>query len=328
MKKIIFLLLSLLLLAGCQGNKDSIRIAEQYGLAYAPLQIMKAKKILEKKHPEIEVEWLRLGNTTAIREAVLAGDLDVGFMGIPPFLIAKDKGMPWKIACGLTQAPLGLMVAPGEYTSLKEFKASDKIALPQPGSIQHILLSMAAERESGNPALLDNNLVALKHPDGMNALLSGAVKGHFTSPPYLFQEQTEGFECLVSGEEAMGGAFTFIAGAVTEKFYQKHNDIYHDFIDSLKDAIRFIEEEPDETLRILSEAYSLDENKLETWLYFSDLNFKTEIDGLDSFIDFMYSRSYLENHSRDCWLAVDRLAGNLLSPPVPGTSRHNKTNLD
>jgi len=53
--------------------------------------------------------------------------------------------------------------------SLKDFKPTDKIALPSPGSVQHILLAMAAEKELGSASALDQNLVAMAHPDGAAA---------------------------------------------------------------------------------------------------------------------------------------------------------------
>ncbi|MDF2523174.1 MAG: ABC-type nitrate/sulfonate/bicarbonate transport system, periplasmic component, partial [Clostridiales bacterium] len=81
-------------------NKQSLSIAEQFGLAYAPLQIIKELDLLEKNLPETDIRWKQLGNTAAIREAMLADEADAGFMAIPPFLIGWDKGMTWKIACG------------------------------------------------------------------------------------------------------------------------------------------------------------------------------------------------------------------------------------
>jgi NitT/TauT family transport system substrate-binding protein len=301
MKKIVFILqiLVLLFLSGCSGKNDAgltIRIAEQFGLAYAPLQIMKAKGFLEELSPEAKVQWLKLGNTAAIREAVLAGDLDAGFMGIPPFLIARDKGMKWKIATGLSRTPLGLVVPEGKYTSLKDFKENSRIALPQPGSIQHILLTMAVNREMGDPAFLDKNLISLKHPDGMNALLSGAVDGHFTSPPYLFYEDDEpGFEVLLSGEEAMGSPFTFIVGVVTEDFYKTSPQLYEDLIRAIEKSIAFIYSDREETVGILSDAYSMDYDLLMNFLYRPGMIFETEIKGLDTFIRFMYSKEYLSS---------------------------------
>ena len=141
-KSIIPLLITAAALAfSCSGAKE-ITIAEQYGLAYAPLQIMKAKSYFEQLEPDADIEWVRLGNTAAIREAVLAGEVDAGFMGIPPFLIGADNGMKWHLVAGLSVCPLGLVAARGE--DLSDIAPGTRIALPQPGSIQHILLSMAA----------------------------------------------------------------------------------------------------------------------------------------------------------------------------------------
>jgi len=293
---IILLLLSLIFLS-C-GRKDdntsTIRIAEQFGLAYAPLQIMKEKRFFEEVNPRVKVQWLRLGNTAAIREAVLAGDLDAGFMGIPPFLIARDKGMPWKIATGLSRSPLGLVVPAEKYNSFTDFKTAGKIALPQPGSIQHILLAMACEREKGEAAFLDKNLLSLKHPDGMNALLSGAVEGHFTSPPYLFFESDNPeFEILLTGDEAMGEAFTFIIGAVTEDFFNNNRSLYNDFLQAVEKSMRFMGENRSETVSILSKVYSMEAAELENMLYRPGMVFESSVKGLDQFISFMHRSGYI-----------------------------------
>ena len=51
-------------------SSNELVIAEQYGLAYAPLQVMRAEGFLEAELPDYEIEWSRLGNTAAIREAI------------------------------------------------------------------------------------------------------------------------------------------------------------------------------------------------------------------------------------------------------------------
>jgi len=49
----LIILLMTIMLSGCRKKDTSpvITIAEQYGLAYAPLQVMKEKGFLEKKIP-------------------------------------------------------------------------------------------------------------------------------------------------------------------------------------------------------------------------------------------------------------------------------------
>lgn len=286
--------LGVVVLPGCKKEPDSLVIADQYGLAYAPLQIMKEKKILEQQLPGVTIEWKKMGNTLAIREAMLTDQLDIGFMGIPPFLMAKDKGMPWKIITGLSRAPLGLMVNASEISQLADFKSTDRIAFPQLGSIQHILLSMACQRQLGDPKALDANGISMKHPEGMQALISGQeVKAHFTSPPFLFKEEEKGCRLILSGDQAFGGPFTFIVGVCQADIYQDSQTM-QGMMAGLDQAIVFLEENRQESLDILSRVYDLDRDVLEDYLYGRGIVYEREVMGVDQFADFMYQVGYLE----------------------------------
>lgn len=301
MKKLIKILLtiiiSIIILTGCTKEEDyTITIAEQYGLAYAPVQIMKAKNILQDNIDNINIKWEKLANTAAIREAMLAGKVDIGFMAIPPFLIGKDKGMEWKIISGLSMSPLGLMTNKDNINTLSDISESDRIALPQPGSIQHILLAMAAEREFADANRFDDQLVTMAHPDGMNALLSRKeITAHFTSPPYIFKEsEEEGIHQILSGKEALGGEFTFIIGVGTEEFYNNNHDTYRAFVKSLNQSIEYINTNPDEAAKILTESYSLTQEEIKKYISWPGMVYSQKVKGLDKFIAFMKEVNYID----------------------------------
>jgi NitT/TauT family transport system substrate-binding protein len=286
----------------CSGNK-TVTIAEQYGLAYAPLQIMRAQGYFEELVPELEIKWVKLGNTAAIREAVLAGEVDLGFMGLPPFLIGADKGMDWKLVAGLSICPVGLVVtdeiAGSGESGLKALKSSHRIALPQPGSIQHILLSMAAEKELGDAARFDDSLVSMKHPDGMTALLSGAVDAHFTSPPYIFMENEalaqdgSGFKTLLSGFDAFGGEFTFVGAMAAGSFIEEKPELLRKFLQALERSVDYINDSPSEAADILAEVYDMEAVRVLEYINHKDMVYTTDILGLERFISFMNAQAYL-----------------------------------
>ena len=287
------------------SSRQTVTIAEQYGLAYAPLQIMREKGYFAQQAPRIEIKWVKLGNTAAIREAVLAGEVDLGFMGLPPFLIGADKGMDWKLIAGLSVCPVGL-VAGGNVTGsdggFKSLKPEHRIALPQPGSIQHILLSMAAEREYGDASRFDEGLITMKHPDGMAALLSGAVDAHFTSPPYIFMENDavapDGgrFRTILSGFDAFGGMFTFIGAMATTDFIEETPELLEGFLAALKQSIDFINDNPAEAAGILSKSYNLPASQILEYIRHEDMIFTSDIYGLEHFIGFMKRYGYLSGH--------------------------------
>jgi NitT/TauT family transport system substrate-binding protein len=274
---------------------DKICISEQYGLAYAPLQIMKDMKLLEKRLPDIKIEWNQLSNTATIREAMLANQVDIGFMAIPPFLIGWDKGMEWKIASGLSESPVGLVTWKKEIHSLHDLTKNDRIALPQPGSVQHILLAMACEREFGDAKKFDNMLVTLAHPDGMNALLAKKeITAHFTAPPYLNKElENPELHQILDGTTVFGKEFTFIVGVTTEKFHNQNPRAYKAFSTALQEAISFVQKNPAKTAAILSVQYKIPEADLLAYLNCKGIKYTSTIKGVDEFAAFLKRLGYI-----------------------------------
>lgn len=298
-KLLIIVLLISFIAAGCANTANTaeatINIAEQYGLAYAPLQIAKELKLIEKNLPGVKINWKQLGNTAAIREAMLANEIDAGFMAIPPFLIGWDKGMDWKIACGLSSSPVALVTNRKEIKSIRDFSEKDRIALPQPGSVQHILLSMACERELGDSKKLDNLLVTLAHPDGMNALLSKQdITAHFTTPPYLMKElETPGMYEILNGKQALGEEFTFIVGVTTGKFHDNSPQEYKALLKAINEAMKFMESNREETLEILSRQYEMSMEEVARNLDMEGTEYSISIKGIDAFAGFMERNGYI-----------------------------------
>ena len=159
MKKLISLVLIIILVFSvfsCSSiDKNRVVIAQQFGLGYAPLVVMKEMKLIEKYYPSAKIQWAQLGSGGAIREAMAAGQVDVGSMGVPPYLIAWAKEYDYKVMSALCEMPLGMQTNRKEVKSLKDITSDMKIATPSPGSIQHILLSMASEKQLGDAMALD-----------------------------------------------------------------------------------------------------------------------------------------------------------------------------
>lgn len=292
----LFVLSVLLCLLGCSRDQDAkLVIAGQYGLAYAPIQIMEARGLLEKQLEGLTIEWETLGNTAAIREAIAADRVDIAFGGIPPYLIARDRGLEVTIFTGISQVPVQLVTLDAEMRTLPDLFDSKGIALPQPGSIQHILLSMGLQRAGYPPDYLDTKLVSLSHPDGMTALLSGGVSAHFTTPPYLFEEKREaGLHILLDGEQAFGSPFTFSVGYTADRLLREHPEWIESFTQALKEAISFLDEHPHEAASILSEVYSVDPEVLKGYLDSPQIIYSTDLQGVKAFEQTMRVMGYIQ----------------------------------
>ena len=286
-----------LLLASCRPEeKKSIRIAEQFGLAYAPLTVMKEYRLLEEALPDYDVTWSRLTNAASIREAMLADRLDLGFMGIPPFLIGADRGMEWQIFVALSEVPVGLVVMDEGLGSLEALsEAEARIALPQPGSIQHILLAMEAERRFGDASFFDEQLVTLSHPDASQALISNSgVDAHFATPPYLRELISEhGGYLVLEGSDAFGGTFTFAVGVGSSNYLEENPEAIEAFRRALEKAASLLDEE--EAVAALAQAYGEDIDWLREQLAGERLQYGRTLSGVARFSSFMNQVGYLES---------------------------------
>ena len=83
-----------------------VTIAYQPGLGYSSLVILKQQKTLEKQFPNTTIEWKTLASGSAIRDGVIANQIQVGAMGIAPFLLGWERGVGWKLLASLNQQDL------------------------------------------------------------------------------------------------------------------------------------------------------------------------------------------------------------------------------
>ncbi|NLS45478.1 MAG: ABC transporter substrate-binding protein [Firmicutes bacterium] len=284
---------------------NEIQIAGQFGLVYAPLMVAREHGIFEKYG--LKPIWREYGSGAAVREGLVSGEADVGFMGIPPFLIGWDKGCPWKAALGFVVVPVGLVTYDTSITSLGDLKSTDKIALPSPGSVQHILLAMAAEKELGSASALDQNLVAMAHPDGAAALISKrGIVAHFTTPPYLFEELAQpGFHTITDDVEAFGQPFSFNVGVASKKFHDEKPVAYACFVNAISEAMAWINENKKEAANLLAPEFGLTPEKTYSYLTWPGMNYTTAPYGLLGFADFMEEAGYIsrapDNLSEIAW---------------------------
>ena len=292
----------------------TIRVAKQPGLGYLGLIVMRERKLIEKYAPGVTVQWNELTSGPAIRDAIVAGQLDVGSGGVGPFIQAWDKGVKWRAAAALNDMPLYLNTNRPEVSSLKDFKPDDKIALPAPLSIQHITLQMAAEKELGNPKALDGNIVAMAHPDGTQALLARAdIAGHFTSPPFQYNQLKEsGIKRVLNSYDVLGGPHTFNLVFMTEDFKSKNPKLYKAFVDALNEAMEITNKSSEDAARLFVEAEKVrntPEEILEQ-MKAEGVRFTTVPNGLMKYAEFM-KRTGVTEKQPSSWkeLVFDNIQG-------------------
>lgn len=249
----------LLGLAGpARAEVGEVRIAQQFGISYLPLTVMRHERLLEKAGGKagignLKVSWAQFGAGNAMNEALLSGNLDFPSGGVGPLLTIWSKTrdrQEVKGVAALNSMPLYLVTVDPRVKTLKDLGDQDRIALPAVKvSIQAVTLEMAAAQAFGESqyAKLDPLTVSMKHPDAMAAMLSGRseITAHFGSAPFQDQElQDPRAHRVLSSYDVLGGPHTFNVVWTTRKFHDDNPKVYGAFLAALDDAITLIHDDP------------------------------------------------------------------------------------
>lgn len=320
MKKIMAVLLMTIMifsLSGCGGSSEkgdgeaTLTIAHQYGMAYAPMQVMKELNLIEKHYEGAEVEWVTLNSGAAINEGFLSGDIDVGAMGVAPAITGVTGGVPYKICSNMSAQPHRIMTNDSGIKTLEDI-GDTQIALVNVGSIQHILLAMAAEEQLGDAHALDNNIAAMSHPDGMSALISGGVKCQLTTSPYTFKEEAEGMTEVEAISSVWPEGNSFIVAVASTDLKENNPELYNAVIAALAEAIDYINNNKEEVAEMLCENEDVDAATMLSWINDSACVYDTEIKGVMDMATFMAENDFLENEGPGSIedLVFDNVKGN------------------
>ena len=268
----------------------TVTIAYQPGLIFAGLIVMKNQHVLEQAFPGTKVEWKLLSNGAAVRDGLISGQLQIGCLGIAPFLIGWDRGAGYKLVASLNLVQSWLMVSDPKVKSLKDFTPDMKIALPGLDAIQAIDLRRGAEMQIGNAHALDANLVTLEHPLAMQALRSAQIAAHFSAPPFQYEEEANGSHAIFMTGSVMGIQSTTVVVA-TQKFYDQYPKFMAGFYQAVQNATKFVIAQPAKTAAILSSdaGGTPSAADFQKWLTRKDVLFATTPRGFLKHADFMKS---------------------------------------
>jgi NitT/TauT family transport system substrate-binding protein len=256
LRRLLIALSALTLVAGSApavaDEAKQLCIVKQPGLGYLQLIVMREQKLLEKRLPGVNIEWRQLTSGPVIRDSMVAGQLDIGSGGTGPFVQAIDKGLDWKTLGALNEMPLFLNCARADIKTLKDLKPGDRIAMPAIGSIQHVVLQMEAEKELGDPKKLNQQIVAMSHPDATAAILSKReITCHLSSPPFQYEQLRDpGIHKVFDSYQVIGGPHTFNLTWASEKWVKANPGLARAFGAALKEATDFINANPAEAARI------------------------------------------------------------------------------
>ena len=230
-----------------------VRIAKGFGIGYLPLIVMEYEKLYEKHARAAGLtstaKWMVLDGGTNQAQLLIAGNLEISSGGLGPLVTiwARTKGsLEVKGMASINSMPLFLNTTNPAVKTIRDFTDKDRIALPVVRtSIQAVVLQMEAEKVfgEGKHDTMNRLTVAMAHPDGAAALMSGAteITAHLTAPPFMYQElQNPKVKRVFSSYDVAGGPHSFNLLWTTKKFRDENPKTYAAFLAALKEAMQKI----------------------------------------------------------------------------------------
>jgi NitT/TauT family transport system substrate-binding protein len=295
-----------------------IRVAQQPGISYLPLTVMRSEQLLEKAAekagvPALKVSWAQFGAGNAMNEALLSGNLDLASGGVGPLLTiwSKTKGGRQEVkgVSSLNAMPIYLVTVNPNVKTLRDFTEKDKIALPAVKvSIQAVTLQMAVEKELGKFDKLDPLTVSMRHPDALAAMMSGKseITAHFGSAPFQYQElEDKRAHRVLNSYDVLGGPATFNTVWASRKFHDENPKVYGAFLAALEQAMSVIRSDPEKAAAIYlkEEKSTLPANFLVNMIRDPENVFSTAPQNVMRYAAFMHKTGSIENKPAD-WTEI------------------------
>ena len=234
--------------------EGQIRIAEQFGIVYLLLNVVRDQQLIEKHGKEagldIKVDWTQLSGGAAVNDALLSGSIDIAGAGIGPLLTVWDRThgkQNVKGVASLGNFPYYLVSNNPKVKTIADFTDKDRIALPAVGvSVQSRFLQYAAAKQWGDKEFdrLDKYTVALPHPEATAALTSGATEltAHFSNPPFQDQAlENPNVHVVLNTYDLLGPNSPTVLYS-TEKFRTENPKTYQAFVEALAEAADFAQD--------------------------------------------------------------------------------------
>jgi NitT/TauT family transport system substrate-binding protein len=240
---------------GATGGGIEVRIPKGAGgVGFLPLLVMEKQRLVEKYAREggladLQVRWIDLGGPAVLNDALLSGAVDFIAAGPPAFLTLWDRtngSLGVKGVAAITSLPMYLNANAPHLKTLDDVREGDKIAVTGiKVSIPSLVMQMYARQKYGDAETtrFDRYTVAMTHPDGVIALLSGGagITGHFTSPPFHQRELKDPkVRTIMRSDDVMGGSTTFTMLSTTTKFRENNPAAYKAVLAALEEANRLI----------------------------------------------------------------------------------------
>ena len=258
MKKLIPILLAALAMT-CSSRADNIVLRVGHFPNITHVQALVAHALTRQGKGWFEqrlgagttIEWYTYNAGPSATEGLLAGTIDMSYMGPSPAINAyiRSGGREMRIVSGAAKGGTALVVQPdGNFKTAADFR-DKKIATPQLGNTQDVACRawLAAGGLKINQLGGDAQVLPTENPDQLALFKVKKIDAAWTVEPWVSRLETEaGGKVLV--EDKNSPETVLVSGA---KFLGDHKDLVAKFVAAQHELTEWIQKNPEEAQKIV-----------------------------------------------------------------------------
>ena len=190
-----------------------------------------------------------VGNS--IIDAFITNQIDIAYIGPGPFINAIYRKIPVKLLSGAAYG--GTVIIGDERT--EEIKESSRIVVPQYGNTQDLILRIYLERKKLTGKI---KIIAIPPQDTGSAFFTMSVDAACLPEPWGTILLGKGKFNLIENEKSVlsNGNYPVTLLIVSSEYEKKNPDVIKRFINAHEKINRFIEENPEQAVKIVTESIS------------------------------------------------------------------------
>jgi len=199
-----------------------------------------------------------------IVEAMAAGQVDIGELGVAPHVVAVSRGLPLKAVITTNIAGESIMVnRDSTFKSFKELKGK-KIAIPAKGNMQDFIIRRALLANGLNPAS-DVTWVELSPADMSTSLDRKQIDAAVLWEPWTARLVLQGHRVLASGQDVWPDHDNQLI-SVTAAAIKDHEPAVRAFVEQTLRGLDYVLANPDDSISITARHLGLERPVIaESW---------------------------------------------------------------
>ena len=194
-----------------------------------------------------------------MRDALVAGELDVVCTSLPTFIAGYENGLPLALISFASSVPIGLYTNDSTVTSLNDFTEKDVLCAKSKGNNGHIAFLIACLEDLGDAMALDNQIATVQEADALGLLQTSTdYKASIFSFPMTVKAEEAGLYEVKSFNEIINAYGIGSTYFTRQDFYQDNADIINALRLAQAEAIGLIAADLEGVAETLSSIFELE----------------------------------------------------------------------